>query len=79
MAQNLTIGIAAFLSAAFASPPFRLDNRHHGAHKSAMCMIAGFCSRIQAIALACPVLVFRSKPDLRLTGEPVRRPRRAAH
>ena len=79
MAQNLTIGIAAFLSAAFASSPLRLDKIHHGEHRGAMWIISGFCSRMQAIALAWPFLVLRSKPVLRSTGEPVLSPHRAAH
>ena len=79
MAQNRTIGMAAFRSAAFASSPFRCDIRHHGEHRGAMWIISGFCSKIQAIALDCPTLVLRSKPVLRSTGEPVRKPRRAEH
>ena len=79
MAQNRTIGMAAFRSAVLASSPLRLLCKHHGAQRGAMCITSGFCSKMHCMALAWPFLVFRSNPDLRSIGEPVFSPLSAAH
>ena len=78
-AQNRTIGMTFCLSACLSCSVFMLDQRDHGEHRGAMCMISGFWSMMTCMARCCPVLVFKSNPVRRSTGAPTFKPAKAAH
>ena len=74
LTQNSTIGKASCLFCNRFSSGTMLDHIHQARQHGAMKMTVGSCVTICFHAAFWPCCVFRSKPVLRSTGPPTRRP-----